>query len=185
MKTEYTLDPSDRLVAVDERWIAFAEANGAAALADRVLGETLWAFMASATLRELYRRVLTRVRSTGNQVTLPFRCDSPTLRRFMLLSIGPALGPHGTLSFKATLLRVEPQPATASAFYAARDAATGDATTPDVLVMCSTCKRLEIDGWHEIDQAIARGADLLTEPVRPISHGLCPICCDMMLATLS
>ncbi len=46
MDTSYLLDPSDRVVAVDAAWIAFAEANDAAALPDRVIGRkgtvTLW-----------------------------------------------------------------------------------------------------------------------------------------------
>lgn len=193
MNTGYMLDPSDRIVAVDEPWITFAKANGAGELADRVVGQSLWTFIASGTLRALYRTLLTRVRATESRVTLSFRCDSPTVRRFMMLAVGPGPGPRGTLEVTSILLREEPQPPAARMFYTAhspdlrttRPDHDEDGEITDVLTMCSTCKRLDIGGWHDIEVAIGRGAELMTEPVRPISHGLCPVCRDVMLAALS
>lgn len=192
--TAYTIDPEDRIVEVDDRWIAFANANGAGSLVHRVLGQPLWTFIADQTVRELYRSLLSRVRATRRHVTLPFRCDSPTVRRYMMLSVGPGSGPVGTLAFCAMMVREEPQPGAARALYAAVSARSGDdesfagewnSDSSDVLTMCSSCKRLDVEGWCEIDEAIQRQAELLTEPVRPISHGLCPACRDMMLAALS
>ncbi len=52
------------------------------------------------------------------------------------------------------------------------------------LSMCSWCKRLEVDGWCEIDEALARHESLFTEPVRPITHGICPACEEAVLAEI-
>jgi hypothetical protein len=191
--TNYVIDASDRIIAVDEPWIAFAEANGAPDLARRVLGQTLWSFIADATVRELYRHLLARVRAVDRRITLPFRCDSDSERRFMTLSIGPAMGARGTLAFRASSIRVAPQPASARALFAAASAEVtpddhpagpGRVAGASVLIMCSACKRVDVDGWKEIDEAMER-ADLLASPVRPISHGLCAACYDEMLATLN
>jgi hypothetical protein len=195
MDTRYVLDPSDRVVAIDEHWIAFAKANDAATLADRVVGQSLWTFIAGPTVRELYRTILGRVRATGRRVSLPFRCDSPTVRRYMTLSMAPGNGPRGTLEFGATLVREEPQSPNARALYVAvlgrrgagHHAAAGGAHdhADEVLTMCSVCKRLYVDGWCEIDEALERRTDLLTEPVRPVSHGLCLPCRDAALESVA
>lgn len=203
MDTSYLLDPSDRVVAVDAAWIAFAEANDAAALPDRVIGRSLWTFIVNPTVQELYRTLFRRVRATDQGVTVPFRCDSPAVQRFMTLAVDLDDGPRGTLACHVSLLKEEPQPQAARALYSAMRKAgaselrgaiahSGDpmsvlegAHAGAPLSMCSWCKRLEVDGWCEIDEALARHKSLFTEPVRPITHGICPACEEAVLAEIS
>ncbi|MBC7788609.1 MAG: hypothetical protein H7Z74_01575 [Anaerolineae bacterium] len=195
MNTSYLLDPSDRVVAVNAAWIAFAEANEAPSLPGRVMGQSLWTFIANRTVQELYRTLFHRVRATEHQVTLPFRCDSPVVQRFMALAVGLGEGPQGTLNCQVQLLREEAQPPAALSLYAAmaRRAITprsesignlGGEHAGDLLVVCSWCKRLEVEGWCEIDEALGRQPLLFTEPVRPITHGLCPECALAVYAEL-
>lgn len=187
MDTAYQLDSADRIVAVDAAWIAFAEANDAPTLPGRVLGHEVWRFISNPTVRELYRSLFHRIRATHTPVTLPFRCDSPTVRRFMMLVIGPGEGPAGSLSCRSTLIREEPQPPSVQALpesaWISAEADWTTVTRDALLTVCSWCKRLDVDGWREIDDAIAVRPLLFTEPVRRLTHGLCPTCGDALRAS--
>lgn len=211
MATTYIMDPADHIVSVDAAWIEFAEDNGAPALAERVVGQPLWKFIANPAVRELYRTLLRRVRATDRGVDLPFRCDSPSVQRFMSLSVQPdGNGPRGTLACRSSLLRETPQPRVALSLYAAIAAATAEswggmtsggdpigdssgdfgadaprASSRALLSLCSWCKRLDVNGWCEIDEAVVRDASLFTEPIRPITHALCPSCESSVLAELT
>lgn len=209
MVTSYLLDSNDRILSVDAAWVAFARDNDAPALAGKVVGQSLWGFIANPAVRELYRMLFRRIRATEREVDLPFRCDSPAVKRFMSLSVAPADGPRGTLSCRSSLLREAPQPKAALSLYAAIAAATldswegatsghamttegqdyfgraaGSAPVGEMLSICSWCKRLDVHGWCEIDEAIDRGVALFSEPIRPITHGLCPSCESTVLGEM-
>lgn len=188
MDTHYVIDPADRVVSFDAAWVAFAEANSAPRLPLRALGQSLWTFIADPSVRELSRTLLAGVRATGRRMTIPFRCDSPVVERFMTLTIGPGNGPRGTLAFCASLLREKAHGPRAAALHASVVAGAGAASGAEVdvlappLVMCSWCKRVDVDGWCEVDEAIARRADLLSNPAPSITHGICPDCHRSLLA---
>ena len=62
----YRVDARDRLVFVDPLWLAFARENGAADLTEqRVIGRSLWDFVADAETIRLYRELHARVRGCG------------------------------------------------------------------------------------------------------------------------
>ncbi len=187
-------------MAVDTAWIAFAESNDAPALPEQVLGESLWRFIANPTVRELYRTLFRRVRETDQRVILPFRCDSPSVQRFMTLAVGIGDGPRGTLVCHVSLLREAQQPREATALYAASDppsrewpAVSRGSDLADkgrgnhmgeLLRLCSWCKRLDVDGWCDFEEALGRNASLFTEPVRLITHGVCPSCERSVMAAM-
>ena len=93
MDSAYVIDRANRVVAVDDGWIAFAIGNDAPDLPGRVLGANLWTFIANATVQDLYSALFQRIRATGREITIPFRCDSPSVRRFMKLTVGRGDGP--------------------------------------------------------------------------------------------
>ena len=116
----------------------------------------------------------------------------------MTLTIGPGNGPRGTLAFCASLLREKAHGPRAAALHASVVASAGDTHRPvagtgaaevDVLtpplVMCSWCKRVDVDGWCEVDEAVARRASLLAVPAPPITHGICPDCHRALLASVA
>ena len=221
MNTTYHLDASDRIVAVDSAWIAFAAANDAADLPQRVLGRPVWQFITSLTVRELYRALFRRVRETRAGVTVTFRCDSPVVRRFMSLTVECHDDSSEALACRASLLHEEPQPSSvrslaglrmlgvpsgnlprvmhganehlepdvASESASASTSRHADIMAPSrraesLLSMCSWCKRVNVSGWREIDDALVVAPSLFTEPVRPITHGICPGCAEQVRATL-
>jgi|RhiMethySRZTD1v2_1073278.scaffolds.fasta_scaffold04862_8 hypothetical protein len=205
MNTTYHIDAADRIVAVDAAWIAFAAANDAPDLPERVLGRPVWQFITNLTVRELYRTLFRRVRETRAGVTVTFRCDSPDVRRFMSLTVEFDDDSSEVLACRALLLHEEPQASSVRTIAALRSAfatsgvASGSdghapSRQPDVMAlsrgaeallsMCSWCKRVNVSGWREIEDALIVAPSLFTEPVRPITHGICPACEDRVRATL-
>ncbi len=170
VKYRYRVNAADELEWVDRLWIAFAEENGAAELTpSSVLGHCLWDFLADEETRNCYRDIHKRVRASGKSVVLPFRCDSPSLQRFMRMTIRAAK--DGALMYESQLLRVEPQ----------RSLNALDATTPRshaVLTMCSCCKRALVEpaGWLEMEDVSARLKLAETPKVPELRYTTCPDC---------
>jgi hypothetical protein len=160
----YEIDASDTIVRTGADWDAFATANGAAPLA-QVRGRRLWDFL-SLEAAGLYRIVVDRVREGGISITLPYRCDAPTLRRFCTVTVWPQ--PRGGVHFDARTLRVERRPAVRLL--------DPQAPRSEVFVsVCSWCKRVAAPEWMEIEDAVgALGLDAATLP--QITHGMCPAC---------
>ena len=169
-KYQYRVDADDKIVWVDEYWLAFAKENGASALTEaRVIGRPIWDFVAGDVTLGLFRELHRRVRSSHNPVLLPFRCDSPSLKRFMQLKI--VSEEAGGLFYESVLVRVEPQ-----GFLAALDAERPRCHS--FLTMCSCCKRalLEPVGWLELEDIAARLGIFDAPEVPELRYTVCPEC---------
>jgi hypothetical protein len=171
----YELDDELRIVAFDARWSLFAVANETPRLAEaeHVLGRPLLSFIAGDSTAHLYETLFDVVRRTQRPVTLPFRCDSPSLRRYLDLTIEPR--PHG-LALSSTLSKAEARPR-----EPLLDAAA--ARSEEMLRMCSFCKKLKVAAeWMEVEAAVARLRIFDRARVPAISHGLCEPCLHTALA---
>jgi hypothetical protein len=171
----YAIDHDDRLVKVDEGYYRFAEENGW----DEVgasLGRSLWDFVAGHELVKLKRMLLRRLRSETRSIELPFRCDSPDVRREMAIRIVAHTSGRAVL-FAAFMQSEEardtPQPMLNP----------NSPRNAEVLTMCGWCDRFLVDGeWVEIEVAVER-LGLFRHPELPrISHDICPDCSAMLLA---
>lgn len=83
------LDADLRIAALGRRnWDRFWRENGGAADAPEVLGTDVTDHFAAGTVRAAFRVALHELLA-GNRppICLPFRCDSPTIRRDMQLSV--------------------------------------------------------------------------------------------------
>ena len=93
--TRYCLDERDRIVEIGGDWDHFARENGAEDLvAPSVIGMPLRRFIAGDVTRMFVDAMLARVRLTGRPALIPYRCDSPGIKRMMemsLTSIGKGL----------------------------------------------------------------------------------------------
>lgn len=170
VKNRYSVDERDVLISVNSEWLAFAQENGAPQLTENaVLGRALWDFVKGAATVRLYQAVLGRVRSSGQPVVLPFRCDSPALRRYMRLEM--TAGPGGVVHFAGILERVE-----ATRPLSVLDASA--ARSDDFLTLCSWCKRalIETAGWLEVEDAAARLRLFEKEQMPRLVHDVCPDC---------
>jgi hypothetical protein len=171
----YAIDEQDHLVKVDQGYYRFAEENGWEE-AGTSLGRSLWDYVAGHEMRKLQRLLVRRVRDEVGDVELPFRCDSPGVRREMNIRI--VARPGGRVVLFSARLRSEE----------ARDSPQLllDPDTPrseDELSMCGWCDRFEVDGeWVEVEEA-ARRLELFNRAELPaLSHGICPDCNALLLA---
>ncbi len=168
---QYRIDSADRIEAVSSAWLEFALANGTSELTrERVIGRPLWDFIAGADTRHLYELMFHRARHDGVSFVVPFRCDAPTVRRFMELVVHPAGG--GSIDLEGRLIRGE-------ARERARLLDPAVPRTNDSLMICSWCKQVRPDKtWMDAEVGIAT-MKLFSVPRLPqLTHGICPVCAD-------
>ncbi|MBK5958307.1 hypothetical protein CCR97_08795 [Rhodoplanes elegans] len=173
------VDRSNRIVAVGGPWDEVAIANGgAAAVVARVLGTGLLDHVHGDPARMLVLTVLDRVRRFGTPRTVPYRCDTPGLKRWMEMTLTPA--PDGTVTFEHRLLRCEPMQRPVRFAPARPGAPRGPA-----IIRCSSCNRVrDASGWHEPDtvrfSAEAVGIPGGTPPSQDapilVGYGVCEAC---------
>lgn len=165
----YEIDAEDRLRHVGGSFGSFATANGAPELERaQLVGRSIWDWIAGDDVRHAYRLLFQRVRERQARVRLPFRCDSPELRRFMELYVAP--GANRSLLFTAHLLRTEVRPRVTLL----------DATVPrseTLVALCSWCKRARGPGdhWLEIEEVIP-ALEIFDRVPPSFSHTICPDC---------
>ena len=173
----YQLDQQLRIVSLGPGWDEFALENGAVELVSpRPVGRPLFMYVTDAATVHLYELLFKRVMDLKRPVTLPIRCDGPTVRRFMHLTIDPR--PLGFL-VTTTLTHAESRPLVAVL-------APEAARSTDVLEICGWCNRASVDGrWMEIEDAVAV-LRLFERPKPPrVSHGICDACHRFMRAMLA
>ncbi len=175
----YRIDADDVVTFVDPSWFSFAKQNGAPELDQiNVVGKPIWSFLANEEVVHLYELLFAAVRSRGEELSVPFRCDSPTNRRYMELRVLPLEDDH--LEVVSVLLKEETRPHVDLLASTERD--------PErILTICSWCKRifLEPDVWVEVEIAV-RKLNLFESPLLPrLSHGLCPDCNTTIMDEIS
>ncbi len=164
----YSLDASDTLVAYGGEWLAFARANGAPEL-ENAIGHCIWEFIAGSTIQELYAVLFQRVRTRREKLTLPFRCDSPDVFRFMELDI--SAGEDAALHFVSRLLREQKRP-----HFPVLDRMISRSSSR--LRVCSVCKRAQIEGaeWMEAESAVQRLHLFDSNAAPTLEHAVCDDC---------
>jgi hypothetical protein len=174
----YRLDEGGLLVECGGAWDAFARANGGAEVTmARILGRPIWDFVAGSSTRQLWHELLDAARRRGGLV-IPFRCDAPDRRRYMVMTIEPQT--DGTLLLASAVAREERRPPQRWLDY---DAGRRDEAA--VIVSCSWCRRFLVeDEWLEVEDAVARSG-LLEGATPSISHGICPTCAETLIAQLA
>ena len=119
--------------------------------------------------------LLRRIRGEVREVTLPFRCDGPDVRREMDLRI--AANASGQFILFSARMRSEEQREPQPLLLVDTPRSGG------ALTMCGWCDRFLVDGeWVEVEEAATR-LELFRRPEMPaISHDICADCSEMLLA---
>ena len=166
---EYHLDADDRFVWVNDAWRFFADANDAPLETREPIGRPIWDFVTNPETHHLYMAMFAKVRQWGQPITVEFRCDAPTSRRELALTMSRR-GPSG-LALRVDALTIDArEPVALLDVRAARDAR--------MLTMCGWCKKvaLEAHRWVEVEEAVT-ALELFRAPTLPgITHGICPTC---------
>jgi hypothetical protein len=173
----YQLDQQLRIVSLGPGWDEFALENGAVELVSpHPVGRPLFMYVTDATTVHLYELLFKRVMDLKRPVTVPIRCDGPTVRRFMNLTIH--VRSQGFL-VTTTLARAESRPRLDVL-------APKTPRTDHTLAICGWCNRAHVDRrWMEVEDAVA--VLRLFERPRPprVAHGICDACHRFMLAMLA
>lgn len=167
----YSLDAEDRLVAVNERRVTPSDSVGrdlGIGAGDTLVGRSVWELLSDFTTQHFFRLLFGRARLDQRAITLPYRCDTPTLVRHFELRIVP--DKSGALSVLSRSVLEIARPAVDLL----------DATVPrshEWVRLCGWCKRLDLDGrWEEIEVALACRPAWLQWPPPNVTHGICDDC---------
>lgn len=165
----YRINQQNILIDVNDAWVAFALENDAPTLVrENVVGKSLWGFIDGWETRHIFDLILEGLRKDRLIIRIPFRCDSPILRRFMEMEIHPL--PRDEVEFRCRVLREEAR----SAVELLRPGGTG----PLDVFICTWCKKLRVDEtlWEEAETAV-RTLKLFAQNSRPKLHNqICPDC---------
>lgn len=170
----YQIDGVDRITAVSDSWDLFAATNGGGTRASDVVGHSLWDFVVHGTTRHVYHDLIARVRG-GRRVAFSYRCDSPTLRRFMRMTLSP--GADGTVTFESQVVKTQAREAPAVTI-------SPDVQTGELLRICGWCKRVAVadDEWVEVEIAVDRLGLMGGHSPVGVTHGMCPECYARVMA---
>ncbi len=175
----WTIDPEDKIIRVNEAWLAFARENAAPQLVpNAVINRSLWDFVSGGETIHLYHLILEKVRKQKLALIIPFRCDSPDCRRFMEMEIS-TLG-RGEIQFRSRVLRLEFRPAVRALEQSGRESG-------QFLRICSWCKKICISTgqWIEIEAAV-KSLDLFASDELPqLTHGICESCYELVRQNLA
>ena len=170
LQVTYRIDGRNRITSVGHDWDTFALENGASDLqAEAVVGRSLEEFISGPETAHLWDGLLGVVRGGRSIVGLPYRCDSPSVRRFLEMTLTPL--PASAVEFRSRVVREE----TRSPLGLLDPAAP---RTPEFVKLCSWCRRLQRDRyrWDELEVA-CRDLGLLERRALPqISHSICLDC---------
>ena len=164
----YRVDEDDVIVDIGGQWDDFARGNdGAQILKASVLGTKLYQHIKGETCRTFVWTMLDAVRKLEKPVVRSYRCDSPTCKRFMTMSVFPE--PDSRLLLQHRLDSIQP-------FERPLKFACAPRTAHTKVTRCSMCNRLQIDGaWGEPELMLAKAAKKVTDATLVI-YSVCMDC---------
>jgi hypothetical protein len=167
---EYAIDADDIVVTLGEGWSEFAADNEAPELVAAPTGRTLWSQIGDPQLRDLWRTAVDRVRANEVSVSVPFRCDGPSSRRWFEMNLSPL--PDGGVHFRSTLTFEMARPRVPMLERSApRDEAAA------AVAVCSCCAEgLHGETWVPVEELLSSLRLLEHAPAPSVSYGICPRC---------
>jgi len=168
----YKINSDNKIINVTSSFNEFATANDTESLSkDNAVGKDLFSYITGKETRHLYEVLMQNVRRSGKRATIPFRCDSPSLRRFMELHVIPER--DGSLQFEGVLVREEERPV-----VPLLDPESD--RSEEIISMCSWCKRIQIEShWHDVESALITHRFFEATQLPMISHGVCEDCVQL------
>lgn len=164
---ELVVDGNDRIVALGAGWEDAAEAGNAPALAPaRVVGRSLYDYVCGDDTTMFVRVMLAGARHRKAPTVRPYRCDTPTHKRWMEMEMQPR--ENGEVRIVHRLLRLQELPQRVAPLLGHGD---------KLPKRCSNCNKVRLEGsWHEPDapavvrHMIRHGEDF------GVIYGICPDC---------
>jgi len=164
LTTIHRIDADDHITFLDDGFRRQAKDAGVPDLPAEIMGKNLFLYLAGQLTHLWYHLLLERARQ-GVEISFPFRCDSPALRRELQMVMRPI--EYNGVEFESRPIVEAPRP-----FTPLLDPTI--ARGLQTVTMCAWCKRLRsVIGWLEVEQA-ATILQAFTEPLPPnIDYGIC------------
>jgi len=170
----YRTDSNGRIISVNREWTRFAIENGAPELQGKaVLGKQLSDSFAGDETRHVYTLIVEKVHRKNRAAVVPFRCDGPTIRRMMELTILPR--EKGETEYRARELREEETP-----YLPLLD--PDRPRSGDMVLVCSWCRSVRVgEEWVEVEEAVRQLRLFEAVEMPSITHGICERCSEKVL----
>ena len=165
------VDAKDIIVHVNNHWLAFGKENNYPATG--LIGNPLFKFVTDTTTQQLYRTLMRRALESHKTITVPFRCDTPSQRRFMSMQVVPLPGKE--IEFRSRIVRTEPR---SGVRFLDPAAPRGD----KLIRMCGWCRKVAIPEWVEVEIGVRKMRWFEQSLLPKITHGICPACEQLMMA---
>ena len=169
----YRIDSADTIISISDNWQIFAEENAWDGFLrpEDVVGQKIWKFIQGIETQYLYQELFKRVREGISPQAIPFRCDSPSERRYLELFIKSL--PDGQIEIISTILRSESR-------STVKLLAVDTARSTDFITVCSMCKMIKVSAekWIEIEDGLIFFKLFETDEMPQLTHGLCQPCCQ-------
>lgn len=165
----YRIDAEDKIINVNEEWLSFASENGTQFTNDLITKKTLWDFISDQETVHLYKIMLQKVRQKKKRLKVPFRCDSPSVRRFMVLEMFSPDG--GSVDFSSHILKQEKR-------KSIKLLESNVERSNKTVRMCSWCKKMKVSEttWVEVEEAVQTLNLFELEKFPILTHTICPEC---------
>lgn len=152
-------------------WNSFAKGNhGEDNTNKMVMNNNLMDFISDPETREIYRMLVEKAKKTKHTVKVPFRCDSPEDRRFLVMEIEQL--ENGLIEFRSILKKSEKRK---TVRLLERNIPRND----DFVKICSWCKKVyipETDSWAEAEEAVIHMKLFEMDKLPSLTHGICDKC---------
>ncbi|MDX2224491.1 MAG: PAS domain-containing protein [Rhodospirillaceae bacterium] len=179
----YVVDRDQRIVAVGEsNWNAFAVANdGDHVLATSIVGKSLFDFISGDHIKDAYRKLLVAVLEGDRKITqFRFRCDAPSVRREMRMSISPVWQGDTVIAalFQSQTIAIEDRPPIN--LFGLFNTPRRHSIRRAIVTVCSFCHAVSGDDaakgldreWVSAEHYYRKGGSSDVE----VSHGICTDC---------
>ena len=167
----YEIDKDDRIVFCSPSWDDFAVENDGPHLSfESIKGQSVWDHISCDKTVGLYQRIFASARA-GKPVQFFLRCDSPTVRRMLHVSVSPTI--DGCVRTSMMLFRTDERDAVHTVLCDHPENSDDDCHT-----LCTWCNKVNLDGWHEIEEIVATRNARGRQSPPAIRHGICDPCHD-------
>jgi hypothetical protein len=172
IQTIYWLDRDNRITKVSSTWDSFAEENeGQGAVSTEVVGKSIWDFVIGDLTRMWFDMLLKLCRLQNFPVERPYRCDTPSLRRYMSMTIHPEQA--GALRVEHTVLSTEERETQVFCETAMHNHSA-------LCMRCSICGRVKAGReWAEADSRKPSG-DEPQKHYLTVAYTVCQDCQQLM-----
>lgn len=164
----YSVDEADKIVEISDSWRDFVLSNGGPEKLVDVIGQPLWSHICDKSTRDLYVLLLSAVRLTGRTVSFRYRCDTPTFKRFMRMTLDPWRDEG--VRFENEILFVE-------AIHPELHFISNSMYSIKNVNVCSVCRSVRIgEDWRDVLSAFSSDEIMANKNRFHAIYRICPSC---------